>query len=302
MDPSLGARLRAHREQQQVTLDAVSAETKIKLCVLEGLERDDVSQWPEGIYRRAYVRAYARAIGLNPEEALRDFLQFHPDPVVAPPASEHTELETPPWPAEFRRLVTSALAAVPARRQSVERPAPEPPAPEPPPTREVAAAPAARTRAVVPDLLNAAELCARLGRASDHRGVTLVLEDAARALDAVGVIVWAWDDRAAGLTPLFACGYADDLIARMPVVRRDDDNGLAAAFRSADTYVVAGRPGTTGAVIAPLLSRGQCVGVLAAETRDGGEQRGAVRALASILAVQFVPFLETFPLAQAVNA
>jgi cytoskeletal protein RodZ len=49
MDPGFGARLQAHREGQQITLSAISKETKIKLAMLEGLERDAVSQWPEGI-------------------------------------------------------------------------------------------------------------------------------------------------------------------------------------------------------------------------------------------------------------
>lgn len=299
MESSLGARLRAHRERQQITLDAITAETKIKLFMLEGLERDDVSSWPEGIYRRAYVRAYARAVGLDPQDLVREFLEVHPDPVILPPPEDQTELETPHWPAEFRRLVSSALAAVPARRQWTTRPAPEAPpaaADLPPPMPERA------KRRSQPDLLRAAELCTRLGRTTDPGGVARVLEDGARTLDAVGIVVWAWDADASGLAPVLWCGYADDLVARMPLVRADADNGIATAFRSSEVCVVGGGGRASGAIIVPMLRRGRCAGVLAAEIRGGGEHSAGVRAFASILAAQLVAFLGASRLAEAVNA
>src|SRR5262245_3635784 len=80
MTTSFGARLRQQRERQGVTLEAIAAETKIKTSLLAGLEDDDVSHWPEGIYRRAYVRAYAQAIGLEPEAVAREFSALYPDP------------------------------------------------------------------------------------------------------------------------------------------------------------------------------------------------------------------------------
>ena len=62
MRESFGARLRQRREDQQIELSAIAEQTKIKLSLLEGLERDDVSRWPSGIFRRAFIRAYAHAI------------------------------------------------------------------------------------------------------------------------------------------------------------------------------------------------------------------------------------------------
>jgi len=81
MDLSLGARLRAQREHQDVALATIAEETKISLALLDGLERDDVSRWPGGLFRRAYVRAYAEKIGLDPEQVVREFAEAHPDPV-----------------------------------------------------------------------------------------------------------------------------------------------------------------------------------------------------------------------------
>jgi cytoskeleton protein RodZ len=67
MDSTLGTRLKTQRERQGVTLIAIAEQTKISVPLLEGLERDDVTRWPGGVYRRAYVRAYAHVIGLDPE-------------------------------------------------------------------------------------------------------------------------------------------------------------------------------------------------------------------------------------------
>jgi transcriptional regulator with XRE-family HTH domain len=81
MELSLGARLRAQREHQQLALATIADETKINVALLEGLERDDVSRWPGGLFRRAYVRTYAQKIGLDPEQVVREFIALHPDPV-----------------------------------------------------------------------------------------------------------------------------------------------------------------------------------------------------------------------------
>jgi cytoskeleton protein RodZ len=80
MPESFGARLRQQREARQIDLVAISEQTKIKLALLDAVEHDDVSHWPSGIFRRAYIRAYAQFIGLDPDAILREFLEVHPDP------------------------------------------------------------------------------------------------------------------------------------------------------------------------------------------------------------------------------
>ena len=67
MPENFGARLRARRERQQIPLATIADQTKIKVSLLEGLERGDVSHWPSGIFRRAFIRTYALAIGLEPD-------------------------------------------------------------------------------------------------------------------------------------------------------------------------------------------------------------------------------------------
>ena len=114
---SLGARLRQRREEQEIPLITIADQTKIKLSLLEALERDDVSHWPSGIFRRAFIRAYAQAIGLNPDIVVREFLESYPDPIElfqTPSASaedaDRGRINGGP-PTRFRYLVGSAIGS-----------------------------------------------------------------------------------------------------------------------------------------------------------------------------------------------
>jgi transcriptional regulator with XRE-family HTH domain len=80
MSDSLGVRLRRQRERRGLTIADISTATKIGPAMLEALERDDVSRWPSGIFRRAFVRSYAEIVGLDPEDVVREFTQCFPDP------------------------------------------------------------------------------------------------------------------------------------------------------------------------------------------------------------------------------
>jgi hypothetical protein len=74
-----GPTLKAERERRGVTLGDLSASTKIAVPLLEALERSDFSRWPEGIYRRAFVRAYVEALGLPSQPVVADCLRLFPD-------------------------------------------------------------------------------------------------------------------------------------------------------------------------------------------------------------------------------
>jgi hypothetical protein len=153
-----------------------------------------------------------------------------------------------------------------------------------------------------PGLPDAARLCTRLARVVDRHDLTPVLEEAAAILDAVGLIVWSWDARASALRPSLTHGYPDSVLARLPVVRSDADNAIAAAYRSSEACVVNGDGDVTGAAVIPMLGPEGCVAVLAIELRHGGEQRESVRALATVLAAQLVTLLGAEPVAEAASA
>jgi hypothetical protein len=80
-EESFGGRLRRERERRQIALSSLSANTKIGVALFEGLEREDLSRWPPGIFRRAFIRAYAEGIGLDADQVTREFLERFPDPL-----------------------------------------------------------------------------------------------------------------------------------------------------------------------------------------------------------------------------
>jgi transcriptional regulator with XRE-family HTH domain len=132
MPESFGARLRMRREDRQIALTSIAEETKIKLALLEGLERGDVSHWPSGIFRRAYLRAYAHMIGLDPDEALREFLELYPEPADAFEAVALAETgdlsrRTGP-PTRLRNMVDSAIGSLARLRRpaGVDEQSPQP--------------------------------------------------------------------------------------------------------------------------------------------------------------------------------
>ena len=77
---SFGRRLRRERERRQIALTSIAENSKISVSLLRDLERDDVSRWPPGIFRRSFMRAYAQAVGVDVEATIREFLERFPDP------------------------------------------------------------------------------------------------------------------------------------------------------------------------------------------------------------------------------
>jgi cytoskeletal protein RodZ len=96
-----GAALRQHREAAHRTLREVADATKLGVRTLEALERNHIEKLPPGIFRRAVVRAYAREIGLDPEDTLRMFLVRHPDALPPPGPSVGPVADVDPRPSPW---------------------------------------------------------------------------------------------------------------------------------------------------------------------------------------------------------
>lgn len=341
MSESFGARLRQRREQQQIALTTIAEQTKIKVSLLEGLERDDIAHWPVGIFRRAFIRSYANAIGLEPSVVLQEFLALHPDLDALPvepldALADSVRTRTKP-PTRLRFLVGSAIsslslgrdAAADKRGETIEdvrvaietRPidAVEAAPAEPVETMAVeetvedaedetvedqpaaVSVPATEPAPFEPDLPATARLCTDLGRADTTGVVESLLPEAARILDAAGLIVWIWDPQATGLRPAMAHGYPYKMLAQLPPVARDADNATAAAFRASETCVVHGSEGARGAVVVPMMTPDGCAGVLAVELKNRREQTPSVHALASLIAAQLARSIPAKRSAEAAN-
>jgi hypothetical protein len=333
MNSSFGDRLRLQRERRQIALSTIADQTKIKLSLLEALERDDLSHWPLGIFGRSYIRAYAQAVGLEPDATVREFIERHPASTGATPAVLSDVREMTPEksnrrpPTRIEVLIDSAIDAFHARRAE-QNPRPQSPK-EPPPTlspglaysESVTARPRAQAvpepepqrpnasptlfelQPVAVDMTSVAQLCTRLGCAQEAHEVTTALEEAAELLDAVGVILWMPDSLGMTLTPVFAHGYPDEVIAYSTRLSTDADNATADAFRRHTLCLVeSSAAGRTGAIVAPLLTPMGCAGALAVELRSGSERREDVRAAITILAAQLSTLMGFSVLAHTLSA
>ncbi|PYX37059.1 MAG: hypothetical protein DMG75_08340 [Acidobacteria bacterium] len=72
---SFGARLKREREQRGISLDDVALSTKIGARFLRAMEEEKFDQLPGGIFNRGFVRAYARRVGIDEEQAVADYLE-----------------------------------------------------------------------------------------------------------------------------------------------------------------------------------------------------------------------------------
>jgi transcriptional regulator with XRE-family HTH domain len=75
---AFGPNLRRIRMQRGVSVDDIVSKTNVPAALWEGLERNDLSRWPAGIYARANIRSYANAIGVDPESTVDQFCRCFP--------------------------------------------------------------------------------------------------------------------------------------------------------------------------------------------------------------------------------
>lgn len=67
---SLGEQLRQARQRRGTSLREISDHTRISMQYLEAIETDDYKRLPGGIFNRSFIKAYARHIGFDEQEAL----------------------------------------------------------------------------------------------------------------------------------------------------------------------------------------------------------------------------------------
>ena len=108
---AFGEFLRQARERRRLTLAQIADNTKISPRHLTALERGNVGALPQGMYRRAMLRAYAESVGLDKETALEQFEKTfeHPRPE---PAAEPASLPPPVAFSSHRPAVSLIAVAI----------------------------------------------------------------------------------------------------------------------------------------------------------------------------------------------
>jgi len=83
---SIGRYLRRERELRQVSLEELAQTTRIPLKMLQHIEDDDFAKLPGEIFARGFLKCYARALGIPPDEVLAVYGQQNRGVTVATPA------------------------------------------------------------------------------------------------------------------------------------------------------------------------------------------------------------------------
>jgi cytoskeleton protein RodZ len=144
---SVGELLRAERLRQGLELAQIAEQLRINLSYLAAIEEGDTASLPGAFFYRAFVRQYARLLGLN-EEAVEPALSLlrkqaeaeQPLPSLQPPPPPY---DVPPMPPRWRRpvgprpssiillvAVIVACSGIYALWQRARRPGPAAPPPQ----------------------------------------------------------------------------------------------------------------------------------------------------------------------------
>src|SRR2546421_12259311 len=73
MTQSIGEKLRLARETRGIALREISEQTRISMRYLEAIETDDYRRLPGGIFNRSFIRAYAKFVGYDEQEAIDEY-------------------------------------------------------------------------------------------------------------------------------------------------------------------------------------------------------------------------------------
>jgi len=109
---SFGRYLQSIRLEKKISLGKISEETRIAIGNLQQIEKEDLEALPAEVFVRGFLRAYARAIGADGDEAVRLYearLNMEDELAAAGSLSERSSLK--PW-LDLALSVTALLCLV----------------------------------------------------------------------------------------------------------------------------------------------------------------------------------------------
>ena len=123
---AFGPNLRRARVQAGVSLQTIVDATNVSQTLWDGLESNDLSKWPNGVFARAFVKEYAKLVGLDADATIDEFCRCFPqgDRRAEPTMRASAEIvnhqlewqdHVPPAVDGDRRASSSAPAAIDAK-------------------------------------------------------------------------------------------------------------------------------------------------------------------------------------------
>jgi len=71
---AIGKTLQDARLRKKMTTSQVAAATRIKIQLIEGIERDDFSKVSAPIYGKGFIKLYAECVGLDPKPLIDEYM------------------------------------------------------------------------------------------------------------------------------------------------------------------------------------------------------------------------------------
>lgn len=113
--PSVGHALAQARTAAGLSVDEVSAVTRVRVPIVQSIEQDDFSRCGGDVYARGHIRTMARAVGLDPEPLIAQYAAEHgtetlPAPVA--PVYSNERIKSEPRRPNWTAAMVAAIVAV----------------------------------------------------------------------------------------------------------------------------------------------------------------------------------------------
>ncbi|MEU9998748.1 RodZ domain-containing protein [Streptomyces sp. NPDC050848] len=112
---SIGRALQQGRIAAGLTVDEVSASTRVRIPIVHAIEEDDFSRCGGDVYARGHIRTLARAVGIDPAPLIEQYDAEHggrPAPTPAAPLFEAERIRPEPRRPNWTAAMVAAIVAV----------------------------------------------------------------------------------------------------------------------------------------------------------------------------------------------
>ncbi|MGW8351953.1 helix-turn-helix domain-containing protein [Streptomyces wedmorensis] len=111
----IGRALQQARIAAGLTVEEVSASTRVRIPIVHAIEEDDFSRCGGDVYARGHIRTLARAVGLDPAALIEQYDAEHggrPAPTPAAPLFEAERIRPEPRRPNWTAAMVAAIVAV----------------------------------------------------------------------------------------------------------------------------------------------------------------------------------------------
>ncbi|SBV93364.1 conserved hypothetical protein [uncultured delta proteobacterium] len=78
-----GELIRAHREAKGLGIEELASRFKLSVSTVRGIEEGSLDRMPHAVYAKGFVRAYAQAVGVSPEDLQNGLSTLFPEEMFA---------------------------------------------------------------------------------------------------------------------------------------------------------------------------------------------------------------------------